>query len=130
MTTLRLLAVTALLASVAFAADRALVPAKVIGERISDRKAGGTAIGDVIINVPMPIPSSKGTAPPVTSPAASARVISVEVVDFIYDWEQIGGPRFPVIPDETIYYYQEKGKYIVERNKTEYEFVTVETRRK
>jgi hypothetical protein len=121
-----------MLASFGFAADKATIPAKVIGERMAPRQSTGTAIGNVILNVPIPSapnPTSRNPVPPSSDPSAR-RIISVEIGDFIYDWEQVGGQRFQVIPDDTISCYEEKGTWIVQRNNRKYEFIAVEIRRK
>ena len=84
-------------------------------------------IGNVIINVPIL------GAPPTSSPNSSPvqrRIIMVEIGDFIYDWEQVGGPRFAAIPDEPVSCYEEKSEWVVERNNRKYEFVAIEFHRK
>lgn len=134
-TILSLIAALALGNGALFAEDRRLVPAKVLGERTTNQRTGGTAIGNVILNVPIPsapnpTTSRNPTQTPPASPVPAQRIVLFEVGDFIYEMEQIGGQRFPVIPDEKVDWYQEKGKYVVLRLNKKYEFAAIEFHRK
>lgn len=128
MTAPRLLIALLVLASCAWSATRGT--GKVLGDRMADSRSTGTTAGNVILNVPIPTAPGPTSRNPVPAPSATNRIVIVEIGDFIYDWQQVKGPRFTAIPDDPIEFSEDKGKYTVRRAGAVYEFIVVDFRRK